>query len=414
MPPRKTIGQKRAERQAAQAAAPKATPGGDRIDKVVKSINTMLGGQGRVFRGSDIEKQQWERRSTGIPSLDYVLNGGLPVGGLVEIGGEFSTGKTTVCLHTCKQVQRTTEGAVGWVALEPFSKRWARENGFFIPFCEERGDSYEAASELEKFRMEQAGITDPYQEVSPFVLVQEERGDVALDAALAMLESNQFEIIVVDSLGVAKSTKWITDNQVQDAGDFPREAKMIGDYTTRAGLMLNRRYDENGNKANDGEFTNRTTLIHLNHITTVVGTQARAAYKKYSLKGGEGNKHNHHAILFLWKGDQKRVELPGGRPYIFGQEIRVHCIKSKIGPPELEGSYDFYFQPYEQFQPGDIDVVKDAVGLALVAGVFEKSGAWYSYHGERWQGREAVEAFFRENTEWLDHLVSTTTEVLRR
>ena len=199
---------------------------------LIGDINKRLGGRGRVFRGNQIQEKTYRRRIIGIPSLDYVLCGGPPCGGLIEIGGPYSSGKTTVAIHACAaQQMRDWETppedrkAIGWIALEPFSKGWTRENGFFIPYSEEEYvdqktgeirivDPYVGASPLEKRRMEQMGIEDPYMEISPFVLVEEERGDAAFDAALDMLRSNMFSIIVVDSLGIAKSTKWLEEGDV--------------------------------------------------------------------------------------------------------------------------------------------------------------------------------------------------------
>jgi RecA/RadA recombinase len=425
MAKKQTVGQKKEARDQATAQARKeAKSGGDRIDKIIKEVKAISGGQARIYRGSNIEQTVWKRRSSGIPSIDYITNGGYPKGGLIEFGGEYSTCKTTITLHACAHEQRTTKGAVAWIALEPFSKRWAREKGFFIPFSEELAldmetgemvplDSFANASELELFRMEQAGITDPYEEVSPFVLVQEERGDVALDMALKLIESNQFAIVVVDSLGVAKSTKWVEEGDVQSSDDFDRGPKMIGNYTARCLLLLNARYDENGDKCIDGDQRNETTVIHLNQITTAIGTQARAAHKVQTIKGGEGNKHNHHCIIFLSKGEELRVDVPGRGSVMYGREIRAIGLKSKLGPEQRKGSFDFYFNAFESFMPGDFDVVKDLIAHAIIAGVISQSGAWFDYEGERWQGRTKVEEFFRENIEWFEHLRDATIRKLK-
>jgi RecA/RadA recombinase len=424
---KQTVGEKREARVAIQAEAKKKTVKGaatDRISLFIKEANGLLGGQGRIFRGSEIEQQSYARRSSGVPSVDYILNGGYPRGGLVEIGGEYSTGKTTLTLKGCAEEQRTGKGAIFWGALEPFSKRWARENEFFLPFCEDLvydqesntyvpSDPYEKASELELLRMEQAGITDPYANVSEFVLVEDQRGDVLLDVARKAVESNSFAIVVVDSLGVAKSTKWVEEGDVQSHGDFSREPKMIGDYTTRCLLALNKRYDASGNPCNDGEYHNQTTVIHLNQIVTAIGTNARAKHKTQTIKGGEANKHNHHAIIFLSKGEELGVEVPGRGYQQYGREVRAIGLKSKIGPPLRTGSWDFYFNAFDTFQPGDIDIVKDGVALALISKTIQQAGAHYEYCGEKFHGRANMETFFRENPEWFIHLRDATTIALR-
>ena len=423
-----SLKQKREVRNKAIAKAPKSKSA-DPFDQLISRINARLGGIGRVFSASDIQETQFARRSSGIPSIDYVTNGGYPRGGLVEIGGEYSSGKTSLALEACAVEQRTEGGNIGWIALEPFSKRWARERGFWLPFSEKSVldestgemraiDSFEAATDLEKARMEMAGITDPYSEVGgKFILVQEERGDVALNVALDMLRSNRFSIIVVDSLGVAKSTSWLEEKDVEDAADFPREAKMIGDYTTRAVLALNARYDDNNDKATDGKKTLQTTLIHLNHIGTEIGTQSHAMDKKQRIKGGEANKHNHHVILYLWKGQQDRVEIGHGdekRPYVYAQETHVKCLKSKVGPAQMQSNFTFYLQDYGSFKMGDFDIVKDVVQLSLLAGLVSQSGAWYEYGEIRAQGREGFENAVTENPSVAAELWGLSLQALKR
>jgi RecA/RadA recombinase len=433
-----TIAQKKAQRDQAKAAHKATQPkevGKRPLDKLVADINAELGGRGRVFLGADIRQREFARRSSGIPSIDFVLSGGLPIGGLVEIGGEYSTGKTTIALKMCAYDQQNVQWlkepadrkAIGWIALEPFSKRWAREVGFHIPYSEEetvdpvtgevgRLDSWENASHLEQERLAALGI-GPYDSLGDFVLVQEERGDVALDIALKMLESNLFSIIVVDSLGVAKSTSWVDEKSVQDSNDFDRNAKMIGDYTTRACLKLNMRYDENNQPANDGKHFNETTLVHINQVVTAIGTQAMAPWKKFAIKGGEGNKHNHHAIIFLWKGQALQVEQQvgnlGKEKYTYGTTVQVITIKSKLGAPFLQGEYDFYFQPYGMFRPGDIDIAKDATTLGLQAGLIGRRGAWLDYAEGSHNGRPAFEQWLRDNPALLDQLVKDAIKQLR-
>ena len=431
---KKTIGQKKAIRQeeAVKNRAP-VRAGSDAIDKVMARINEQLGGQGHVFRGGDYHRKDYERRSSGIPSLDYLLNGGLPIGGLIEIGGQFSSGKSTLSLKICAAEQKRQWGvdpaerkAIGWAALEPFSKKYAREVGLFLPYNESTEidpvtgeeialDSFSKATPLERLRMQQAGITDPYAELCPVVIVEDERGDVMLDTVLTMLRSNRFSIIVVDSLAMCKMTKWVAEGEVQDASDFPREPKMIGDYTTRALLSLNARYDANGVIAKDGAVANQTTLIHLNQVGSAIGTMAMSPHKKYNIKGGEANKHNHHAIIFLWRDSQLKSIKQGDRYYNYGQTINMICIKSKIGPPFLEGSIDYYFQPFGSFQPGDFDTLADLVVLASIARTIEKAGAWYRYKGINEQGHEKFEEALRNSPpEFLAELLDNTLKALRR
>lgn len=424
-----TVQQARHARQAAAAATTaKVRPGADEIDMLLAQVNKDLAGNGRVTRGSDIEQRQYSRRSSGICSLDYVLNGGLPRGGLIELGGPYSSGKTATALEACANEQRTERGAIAWVALEPFDKRWARERGLWLPFSDKEQvdpdtgaarpiDPFDQASELEKHRMAEWGFEDPYSENGlRFVLVQEERGDVALDIAYKLLVSNLFSIIVVDSLGVARSTKWVDEGDVQSFSDFPREPKMIGDYTSRALLALNRRYDSNNKPSNDGQRYNQTTLIHINQIVTKVGTQAKAPWSLYEMKGGEANKHNHHAIVFCWRtaDDDCFVELPGKKRYQYAQQCNYYCLKSKLGPPFRQGSARFFMQSYGPHKAGSFDVAEDVLTHAISTGVIQQQGSYYMIGEDRFHGRETAANHLRENPNILDWAYEEAMKLTRK
>lgn len=421
MAARKTLGQKKKARDAAFQTALRDTKSRPKtpIEVVRDRVNARLAGRGNVYTGADIREEMFERRPSGIPAIDYILHGGYARGGLHEFGGEYSTCKTTIALTALAHNQRTENGAVAWIALEPFSKAYARKVGFFLPFSEELQynpvtekeepvDSFSRASEEELYQMEKAGITDPYGEVTPVVFVREERGDVALDAALDCIRSNAFAYVVVDSLGVAKSTSWVDEGDVQGFSDFPREPKMIGDYTTRAVLALNRRYDENGHEARDGKVRNSTTVIHLNQITTVVNANgARAKHKTQSIKGGEGNKHNHHAIVFLSKGPDLQVEGPHGTTYRYARDIRAYTLKSKLGPDGLDAEFRYFMRTYGTMHPHQFDTAADLATFGIMFGLIQQSGAYYTLDeasGLRIHGRDNLNEYLRDNPDWYAYL----------
>lgn len=404
----------------AKAPKPTAVPK-THVDEVAAQINKRLEGRGNVFTGSTLRDDIYERRSTGIPSLDYILHGGYAKGGVHEFGGEYSSCKTSIAIEALAENQRTENGGVAWIALEPFSKSYARKRGFFLPFSEEEVlnpntglmqpiDPFSRATALEKWHMEQAGITDPYEKKTDFLLVKESRGDVALDCAVDCIRSNAFAYVVVDSFGVAKSTKWVDESEVQDAGDFPREPKMIGDYTTKVLLAMNGRYDENNRLAKDGTEPNQTTVIHLNQIITVIGTQARAKHKTQAIKGGEGNKHNHHAIVFLSKGPDLEVDDVHGKKYRYARPIRAITLKSKLGPDGLDSEFDYYLRDYGGVRAHAFDRVKDVATFATMRGIVQQSGSTYEMEGHKFRGKEQYYTFLRENPDWFAWLYGEVRE----
>ena len=70
-------------------------------------------------------------------------------------------------------------------------------------------------------------------------------------------------------------------------------------------------------------------------------------------------------------------------------------VKNKVAPPFREAEFDIIFGE-------GISMEGDVLDLAADNGIVEKSGAWYSYNGERiGQGRENTKAFLKENPDTL-------------
>ena len=76
---------------------------------------------------------------------------------------------------------------------------------------------------------------------------------------------------------------------------------------------------------------------------------------------------------------------------IIGNRTRVKVVKNKVAPPFRQTEFDIIFGE-------GISKEGDILDLAADNGIVEKSGAWYSYKGERMaQGRENAKVFLREN-----------------
>ncbi len=76
-----------------------------------------------------------------------------------------------------------------------------------------------------------------------------------------------------------------------------------------------------------------------------------------------------------------------------GNRTRVKVVKNKVAPPFREAEFDIMYGT-------GISREGDLVDMGADSGIVEKSGAWYSYNGERiGQGRENAKQFLREHTE---------------
>jgi recombination protein RecA len=78
---------------------------------------------------------------------------------------------------------------------------------------------------------------------------------------------------------------------------------------------------------------------------------------------------------------------------VVGSRTKVKIVKNKVAAPFRDAEFDILYGE-------GISREGDTLDLAVVHNIVDKSGAWYSYQGERiGQGRENVRGFLKENRE---------------
>ena len=89
-----------------------------------------------------------------------------------------------------------------------------------------------------------------------------------------------------------------------------------------------------------------------------------------------------------------------------GQTIKGRTIKNKTYRPQQQAVVDFYFAHVDGFPLGTFDTVKDMVNIAIADNVISRSGAFYSYKDQKWQGKEKLLAGVREDLDLQEDLTS--------
>jgi recombination protein RecA len=93
--------------------------------------------------------------------------------------------------------------------------------------------------------------------------------------------------------------------------------------------------------------------------------------------------------------DIRRIGAIKDGEAVIGNRTRVKVVKNKVAPPFKEVEFDIMYGV-------GISREGDVLDLAVNENVVEKSGAWFSYGGERvGQGREQAKAFLKEHPETL-------------
>jgi recombination protein RecA len=89
--------------------------------------------------------------------------------------------------------------------------------------------------------------------------------------------------------------------------------------------------------------------------------------------------------------DIRRIGQIKEREEVVGSQTRVKVVKNKVAPPFKQVEFDIMYGE-------GISKTGELVDLGVKANIVEKSGAWFSYDGQRiGQGRENTKAFLKEN-----------------
>jgi recombination protein RecA len=91
---------------------------------------------------------------------------------------------------------------------------------------------------------------------------------------------------------------------------------------------------------------------------------------------------------------------------ILGNETRVKVVKNKVAPPFKQVEFDILYGE-------GISREGELIDMGVQANIVEKSGAWYSYDGNRiGQGKDNVRNFLKENTEVAADIEAKVREIM--
>ncbi len=203
-------------------------------------------------------------------------------------------------------------------------------------------------------------------DVENLYINQPDYGEQGLEIAETMVRSGAMDIVVVDSVA-ALTPKAELDGDMGDAHVGLQARLMSQALRKLAGAI---------SKSN-------CTVVFINQLREKVGV----FYGNPQVTTG-GNALKYYASVRM---EIKRVEqLKNGGEFI-GNRTRAKIVKNKVAPPFKEAEFDIMFGQ-------GISYVGDLLDLATDIDVIVKSGAWYSYNGEKiGQGRENAKNYLQDN-----------------
>ena len=207
-------------------------------------------------------------------------------------------------------------------------------------------------------------------DIDQLLISQPDSGEQALEIAEALVRSNGVDVIVVDSV----------------AALVPR-AELDGEMGDSLPGLQARLMSQALRKLTAIVAQSNTCFIFINQIREKIGVMFG---NPETTTGGRALKF--YSSLRL---DIRRIGAIKDGDRVVGNRTKVKVAKNKVAPPFRECEFDIMYGE-------GISREGDLLDLAVVQRAVEKSGAWFSYKGERLgQGRENAKQALRDNPEVL-------------
>jgi recombination protein RecA len=200
------------------------------------------------------------------------------------------------------------------------------------------------------------------------LISQPDHGEQALEIAETLVRSGAIDVLVIDSVA-ALVPKAEIEGEMGDA-HMGLQARLMSQALRKLTATISR---------------SQTVVIFINQIRMKIGVM----FGNPETTTG-GNALKFYASVRM---DIRRIGALKDGDNVVGGRTRVKVVKNKLAPPFKEAEFDILYGT-------GISRDGEVVDLGSEMGIVEKSGAWYSYGGERiGQGREAAKQFLKEHPE---------------
>jgi len=218
-------------------------------------------------------------------------------------------------------------------------------------------------------------------DVDNLLVSQPDTGEQALDIAEILVRSGAVDVLIIDSV----------------AALVPR-AELEGEMGDQHVGLQARLMSQALRKLTATISKSRTCVIFINQIRMKIGVMFGSPETTTG-----GNALKFYATQRL---DIRRIAAIKEGEQFIGNRTKVKVVKNKIAPPFKDAEFDIIYGT-------GISKEGDILDLAVSYGIIEKSGAWYSFDGERLgQGRENARKFLAENVDIRDKIANLVKEKL--
>ncbi len=206
-------------------------------------------------------------------------------------------------------------------------------------------------------------------DVNNLLISQPDYGEQALEIADTLVRSNALDVIIIDSV----------------AALVPR-AEIEGEMGDPQMAVQARLMSQALRKLTGAVSRSKTCLIFTNQLRSKIGV----VFGNPETTTG-GNALKFYASLRM---DIRRIAAIKSGQDVIGSRTKVKIVKSKIAPPFKEVEFDILYNE-------GISRAGDLIDLAVNHNIIQKSGSWFTYGEDRYQGKEQFRVKLSENKELM-------------
>lgn len=317
------------------------------LSSIITSVNKQHG-VGTIVKGSEA-RIKLERITTGILSYDLMLGGGWPVNQWSEIIGDESSGKTALAFKTIAANQAIDPDFIAlWIAAEEFVPEYAESIGV----------------DLERVWVVETNIMEHAYNLVIEVMANRAADIIVIDSLPALVPGDESEK-TMDAFTVGLGAR-ITSKFFRKSSGAQKRS-LIEKERNCTGLMIN-------------QWRQKIGVMWGDPRTTPGGLAKNFAY--------------------FARVEVKKDEWIKEKEEVIGQTIKARTLKNKTHRPSQSAVIDFYFTDVLAtlgFRKGQFDTLKDKMNIGVAIGLIERAGAYYSFGGLRWQGKDKMLEAMRED-----------------
>lgn len=214
------------------------------------------------------------------------------------------------------------------------------------------------------------------------LISQPDSGEQALEITEVLVRSNAIDVIVIDSVAALVPRAEI-EGEMGDA-HVGLQARLMSQALRKLTSAISK---------------SKTCTIFINQIREKIGIMFG---NPETTPGGRALKFYSSVRL-----DIRRIESIKEGDTVVGGRVRVKVVKNKVAPPFRQAEFEILYNE-------GVSRIGSIIDVAVEKGIIEKSGAWFSFDGERiGQGRDNVRDFLKSNPSAADKIEAKIKEILK-